>query len=164
VVRVVTSAGSIAGVCVTPLRCIADERGAVLHMLRADAPEFVGFGECYFSEITPGSVKAWKRHRRQTQNLAVPSGRVRFVIWDVRDDSASFGRLEMLELGRPDAYVRLRIPPRVWYGFKCVSSTTALVANCPDLPHDPRESESAATETVEHARALELLQRGGTGF
>ncbi len=44
----------IEGVMLTTLRQITDERGAVLHMLRADAPGFRGFGECYFSEIRPG--------------------------------------------------------------------------------------------------------------
>src|ERR1700744_3933814 len=69
-VGIVTPSISIAGLILTPLRQIADERGAVLHMLRADAAEFRGFGECYFSEIRPGVAKAWKRHQRQTQNLA----------------------------------------------------------------------------------------------
>jgi dTDP-4-dehydrorhamnose 3,5-epimerase len=27
----------------------------------------------------------------------------------------------------------------VWSGFKGVSPTPALVANCPDMPHDPAE-------------------------
>jgi len=40
-------------VLITDLRQIGDERGAVLHMLRCDAPEFVRFGECYFSEVLP---------------------------------------------------------------------------------------------------------------
>jgi dTDP-4-dehydrorhamnose 3,5-epimerase len=154
---------TIEQVVLTPLKCIADDRGAVLHMLRADAPEFSGFGECYFSEIQPGAMKAWKRHSRQTQNVAVPCGRVRFVIFDSRSDSPSFGRLEVFELGRPDAYARLRIPPRVWYGFKCLSQASALVANCPDLPHDPQESESTTLEALGHAHALELLRDGGAG-
>jgi dTDP-4-dehydrorhamnose 3,5-epimerase len=134
----------IAGVCVTELRQIPDARGGVLHMLRADAPEFTTFGECYFSEIAPGAVKAWKRHRRQTQHLAVPIGRVRLVVYDDRTDSPTRGRVESAELGRPDAYVRVQLPPGLWYGFGCIGDTPALVANCPDQPHDPSESEQMA--------------------
>jgi len=126
---------------ITELRQIADERGAVLHMLRCDAPEFERFGECYFSEIRPGAVKAWKRHRRQTQHLAVPIGRIRMVIVDDRERSPSRGTVQTLELGRPDSYVRLKIPPGLWYGFTCISSIPALLANCADLPHDPADSE-----------------------
>lgn len=131
----------IEGVTLTPLRQISDERGAVLHMLRSDASEFTRFGECYFSEVLPGAIKAWKRHRIQTQNLAVPMGRIRIVIYDDREGSSTRGRVQVRELGRPDAYLRLHIPPGLWYGFACLGNTPALLANCADLPHDPKESE-----------------------
>lgn len=131
----------IEGVTITELRQIADDRGAVLHMLRCDAPEFRRFGECYFSEVLPGGVKAWKRHRVQTQNLAVPVGRIRMVIYDDREGTATRGQVQVLELGRPDAYFRLRIPPGLWYGFACLSATPALLANCADFPHDPAECD-----------------------
>ena len=47
----------IDGVVITPLKQIRDERGAVLHMLRTDAPHFAGFGEVYFSVVNPGVIK-----------------------------------------------------------------------------------------------------------
>ena len=127
----------IVGVRLSKLRQIKDERGSVLHMLRSDAADFIRFGECYFSEILPGATKAWKRHRAQTQTLAVPVGRIRMVMFDGREGSATRRLLQILELGRPDAYLRLRIPPGVWYGFTCLSHNPALLVNCPDLLHDP---------------------------
>ncbi len=69
-----TTEASIDGVLVTALRQITDERGAVLHHLRRDAPEFTIFGECYFSETIPGAVKAWSgtgnRHSTSLFRLA----------------------------------------------------------------------------------------------
>ena len=150
----------IAGITVTTLRQITDERGAVLHMLRADAPDFTSFGECYFSVVNPGAVKAWKRHLRQTQNLAVPVGRARFVFCDRRADSPTQGRIAALELGRPDAYLRLRIPPLVWYGFTCVGEMPALIANCADLPHETGESEAVGVDAFDAPGALQLLLSG----
>ena len=135
---------SIDGVLVTGLRQVVDERGAVLHHMRSDAPEFTTFGECYFSEMIPGAVKAWKRHSEQTQHLAVPIGRVRFVIYDDREVSPTNGSLEVVELGRPDHYNRLRIPKGLWYGFTCLSDQPALIANCTDEPHDPTDTELRA--------------------
>ena len=132
---------TIEGCVLTELRQVEDERGAVLHHLRCDDPAFTQFGESYFSEVLPGAVKAWKRHRLQSQNLAVPVGRIRIVIYDGREGSKSFGQVQQLELGRPDAYARLRIPPGLWYGFGCISASPALIANCADFPHDPGESE-----------------------
>jgi dTDP-4-dehydrorhamnose 3,5-epimerase len=149
----------IEGLLLTPLRVFADERGAVLHMLRSDAPEFSRFGECYFSEINPGAVKAWKRHRTLTQNLAVPVGRIRVVVYDAREGSRTCGRRDVLELGRPDAYARLRIPPKLWYGFIALGSTAALIANCADAPHEQGESEALAADALD-AQSLELLRSG----
>jgi len=107
-------------VLLADLRQITDERGSVLHHLRNDSPDFRAFGEAYFSEILPGATKAWKRHRAQTQNLAVPVGRVRFAIHDDRSDSPSRGAVDVVELGRPDDYRRLTIPAGLWYGFQCL--------------------------------------------
>lgn len=131
----------IDGISLVELRQIRDGRGAVLHMLRSDATDFTKFGECYFSEVLPGAVKAWKRHYKQTQNLAVPVGRIQIVIYDDRALSPTRGNLKIIELGRPDAYLRLRIPPGLWYGFCCISTTPALLANCADIMYDPSESE-----------------------
>jgi dTDP-4-dehydrorhamnose 3,5-epimerase len=138
---VARSVNTIEGVAIISLRELADEHGAVLHMLRSDAPEFIKFGECYFSEVLPGAIKAWKLHREQSQNIAVPVGRVRLVIYDDRVGSGTRGNLQIQELGRPDDYLRVQIPPGLWYGFACIGNTPALLANWADLPHNPTESE-----------------------
>lgn len=139
---------TIQDVLITELRQIEDRRGAVLHMLRNDSSGYNGFGECYFSEILPGAIKAWKRHRQQTQNFAVPIGRIKLVVFDGREKSTSRGELMELELGRPDRYLRITIPPDIWYGFICISSTTALLVNCADIPHCPEESEIREPDTT----------------
>jgi dTDP-4-dehydrorhamnose 3,5-epimerase len=126
-------------------------------MVRADAPDFAGFGECYFSEVLPGAIKAWKRHTRQTQNFAVPSGRLRLVALDARESSPTRGRLDVIELGRPDRYARLRIPPGVWYGFRALSATPALIVNCADRPHDPAEGIGVPFDEFDHAEACAAL-------
>lgn len=134
---------AIDGVRLYPLRVIEDARGAVLHMMRTDWPVFEGFGEVYFSEIRPGVLKAWKRHRRTTQHLVVPVGRVEFALHDDRRESPSRGRTERHQLGRPDAYHLFVIPPLVWYAWRCLSDHPALVANCIAEPHDPSAAEQS---------------------
>ncbi|HEY9070160.1 MAG TPA: dTDP-4-dehydrorhamnose 3,5-epimerase [Candidatus Ozemobacteraceae bacterium] len=124
-----------------PLRQFVDERGAVLHMLRADSALLPRFGEIYFSLVNPGVVKGWKRHFRMTQHFAVPVGRLRVVLVDDRNP-ATPPLVEEVILGRPDRYCLLQIPPGVWYGFQSVSAEPALVANCTDMVHDPAESET----------------------
>jgi len=137
-----SEASQIAGVELHLLRQIEDERGAVLHMLRCDAPYFTRFGEIYFSLIFPQAVKAWKRHKTMTQNFAVPMGLIKLVLYDDRPQSPSQGKLAKVILGRPHHYRLLRLPPLIWYGFQGIGPTLALLANCADLPHDPTEAEN----------------------
>ncbi len=54
----IKESNEIAGVIIRPLTQIADNRGAVLHMMRNDSELYEKFGEVYFSEILPGVVKA----------------------------------------------------------------------------------------------------------
>lgn len=128
----------IEGVTVTPLRRIADERGAVLHMLRDDSPTFERFGEMYFSTIYSGVVKGWHRHQQMTLNYAVPVGMIKLVCYDDRDDSTTRGNLVELHIGVLN-YVLVTIPPLVWNGFKGEGPGTALVANCSSHHHHPDE-------------------------
>jgi len=130
---------NINGVELVPLKQIVDERGKVMHMLRSDAPVFSSFGEIYFSRVLPGVVKAWKRHFRMTQYLAVPDGKILLVIFDDRDESPSKGEILKISVGQPDRYYLVKIPPMLWYGFKGLSEKWAMIANCPDMPHDPEE-------------------------
>jgi dTDP-4-dehydrorhamnose 3,5-epimerase len=130
----------IAGVEVVPLRVIADERGAVLHMLKATDPHFARFGEIYFSSVYPGVVKAWKNHTQLTANYACVHGRVKLVLWDDRSGSETRGTLMELFLG-PDDYKLVVIPPGIWHGFQGRGEPLSILANCASLPSDPCELE-----------------------
>lgn len=128
----------IDGVTITPLRRIPDERGMIMHMLRADAPHFEQFGEVYFATGYPGVIKAWHLHSRQTQNYAVIAGMIKLVIYDDREGSATRGELQEIFMGE-DNYCLVRIPVGVYNGWKCIGTKRAIVANCATEPHDPTE-------------------------
>lgn len=130
----------IEGVKVIPLRRIPDERGTILHMLRATDPHFQKFGEIYFSTIYRGVVKGWHKHREMTLNYACVHGRIKLVVHDDREGSPSKGATQEIFLG-PDDYSLAIIPPGVWNGFKGMSDPYAIVANCCTHPHDPSRSE-----------------------
>jgi dTDP-4-dehydrorhamnose 3,5-epimerase len=129
----------IEGVRVVQLSRIPDERGTVMHMLRATDQHFQQFGEIYFSTVYPGVVKGWHRHRDMTLHYAVPHGRIKLVLYDERPDSPTRGELMELFLGQ-DNYALAIVPPEVWNGFKGMSDPYALVANCCTHPHDPARS------------------------
>ena len=128
----------IKDVLVKPLTQIADERGKIMHMLRADEPNFEQFGEIYFSVVYPGVIKGWHLHKEMTLNYAVISGMIKLVLYDDREDSPTKGELQEIFMGE-DNYLLVKIPPRVWNGFKGMGAKPAIVANCASSPHDPEE-------------------------
>ncbi|MDO8962991.1 MAG: dTDP-4-dehydrorhamnose 3,5-epimerase family protein [Coriobacteriia bacterium] len=128
----------IDGVRITPLRQIHDERGKVMKMMTRDDDAFRDFGEIYFSCVYPGAVKGWHIHREMWLNYAVVSGAIKFVLYDSRAGSPTFGEVQELFLS-PENYALVTVPPGVWNGFKGTGTETAIVANCATIPHDPGE-------------------------
>jgi dTDP-4-dehydrorhamnose 3,5-epimerase len=128
----------IEGVTLTPLKQIRDDRGKVMHMLRADSDIFKKFGEVYFSTTHPGAIKAWHLHKEMTLNYAVILGEIKFVLYDDREESSTKGQVQEIYVS-PQNYILVTVPPLIWNGFKTVGDTTAYVANCSTLPHSDNE-------------------------
>lgn len=130
----------IPGVHLTELRRIATPDGEVRHGLRREEADFVGFGEAYFSDVLPGHVKGWKRHRLMTMNLVVVQGSVRFLLCDETESC------EVLLSADPAIapYGRLTVAPGVWMAFAGQGPGTNLLMNLASHSHDPAEAERAA--------------------
>lgn len=128
----------IEGVLIHPLKQIPDERGKIMHMLREDDPHFERFGEIYFSNVYPGVVKAWHYHTEMTLNYAVIYGTIKLVLFDDRQESSTYNELMELFIGEGN-YALVKVPPKVWNGFKGVGLTHSIVANCSTIPHRPDE-------------------------
>ena len=126
---------------VTPLRKIPDERGSIMHMLRADSPHFKQFGEIYFSTAYPGVIKGWHEHTQQIQNYAVVSGMIKLVLFDNREKSSTYKKLKELYIG-DENYSLVTIPTGIIMGYKCIGNHKCILANCSTLPHDPHEMKS----------------------
>jgi dTDP-4-dehydrorhamnose 3,5-epimerase len=96
--------------------------------------------EVYCSSIFKDKVKAWKKHYVVTQQLSVPLGLIKVVLFDDREESTTYKKINEVIIGNSN-YVRLTIPPNIWYGFKSCFSSTSLLVNTPDGLHDPNEAE-----------------------
>jgi len=129
-------------IAVTALDRISVDGGDVLHAIKRVDPGFIDFGEAYFSGINVGYVKAWKRHLAMTLNIVVPVGSVQFVFVDelggIREEIIG------TEVGR---YVRLTVPPGIWFGFKGLFSPRSILMNVADIPHEPHEVERLAVNS-----------------
>lgn len=118
----------IDGVVIKKLRVIADERGYLMEMLRADDEMFLKFGQVYLTAVHPGVVKAWHLHRHQTDYMACVSGMVKLVLSDPRGDSETHGEVSEIFMGDQNP-VLVKIPQMVHHGFKGISTQTALIVN-----------------------------------
>lgn len=130
----------IQGVKITTLKQIIDERGAVMHFLKGNSVNFKGFGEVYFSKVNGGIVKGWKLHLKAYQNICVPIGQIKFILFDNRQDSETYGRINEFLLDESSNYHLLSFPPNLWYSFKSIDSDYSVLANVSSEIHDPSES------------------------
>ena len=128
----------IDGVLLTTLKVIDVTGGDVLHAMKAADNGYQGFGEAYFSIIEKGIIKCWKLHKEMTLNLVVPLGSVRFILFDERQGSSTYGECQEVVLSR-DNYRRLTVPPMVWLGFQGMGEKDSLLLNIANIAHNPNE-------------------------
>ena len=125
---------TINDILITNLNTINTAGGNVLHGMKNIDNGFKGFGEAYFSFIEYGKIKAWKKHTKMTLNLIVPVGKIKFVFYS--EDFRNY-RTETIGDGN---YVRLTVPPNIWFGFQGLSKPRSLLMNISDILHDPTEA------------------------
>ena len=125
---------SLADILVTPLMRIPTAGGDVMHALKNSDKGFNSFGEVYFSWVEQGAIKAWKCHQHMTLNLVVPLGEISFV-FHIKDQENCFRTENIGE----EKYVRLTVPPGIWFGFQGRGSGQSLLMNLADMTHDTDE-------------------------
>ena len=140
---------SLEGVLLTPLKVIDTPGGDVLHGVKQNDPGFKSFGEAYFSTVGKGAIKAWKRHHEMVLNLVVPVGEVRFVLFDDRPQSTTFGKYQTVTLSRNN-YQRLTVPSMLWVGFQGGYEGGNILLNVASIPHRPDEADRLALEEIEY--------------
>lgn len=138
------------GVILTPLKIIPDDRGQVMHMLRSDAPHFKQFGEVYFSCVFPNVIKGWRMHSTCWGNLAVPVGRMKIVMKDMRESSPTKDQMQEVFLGETN-YQLLTIPPGIAYGWKNLLPEMAVLANCATEAWRAGEGQAIPLEDIPYS-------------
>jgi dTDP-4-dehydrorhamnose 3,5-epimerase len=138
---------SLADIVVTPLQQIQTAGGDVFHAMKQCDAGYAGFGEAYFSWLSFGAIKAWKRHTRMTMNIVVPVGHVRFVFRCEGLNGSNDFRVE--EVGQ-NRYARITVPPGIWFGFQGLQAPQSLVLNIASIPHDPNEVERLSLTDINY--------------
>lgn len=139
---------NIMGVSLHPLKHISVPKGDIYHALKSTDEGYTGFGEAYFSQIESGEVKGWKRHNRMTLNIIVPVGKIRFVIFDDREGSKTYGQFQEVTLSPEDNYQRLTLAPGLWMAFQGMDSKISMLMDIIPEPHDPTEASRKNLEEI----------------
>jgi dTDP-4-dehydrorhamnose 3,5-epimerase len=141
--------GEIDGVIVVRLKKVLNERGHLLEVQRNDDSHFPGFGQVYLTATNPGIVKAWYRHHRQIDQIALAQGTLRLALFDSRETSPTQGQVQELTIS-DDQPALVQIPTGVWHGFQALGTTPALLLHLNTLPfnfQDTDEDRLPATST-----------------
>lgn len=125
----------IDGVVIVPLRKIPDERGTIMHGVRADNL-LNPFGEVYFKKLYKGVVNGWHVHQSLILNYICLHGMIKLVLYDMRKDSPTYRQLQELFIGE-DNYCLVHIPPGVANGSKGMTAPFSIMCNVASEPHDP---------------------------
>jgi len=108
----------IAGVQVFELGNILTRSGWMVEVFRTDWPVVVvSPRQVNYVELNPDSVTDWHCHERQIDHLVGVGGTIKLALWDMREDSPSKGKVEVVRFGalRP---VMVVIPPGVWHALR----------------------------------------------
>ena len=130
----------IEGVVTKQLKLIPDERGWLMEILRSDWEHFQKFGQAYVTAGHPQVVKAWHMHKKQTDNMACVKGMIKLVLCDGRRESKTKNEVSEFIIGEKNPLL-VKIPPRIWHGFKAISEEYALVVNIPTEVYDYNEPD-----------------------
>ena len=117
-----------------------------MHAMKETSAGYTGFGEAYFSNISKDSIKAWKRHKKMTLNIIVPVGRIKFVLFDDREESSN--KFYELIISNEN-YVRLTVPPMIWMGFQGLDCDSMLL-NIANVEHNVNEVEKIPVNEIKY--------------
>ena len=150
----------IDGVKLKKLKVMPDERGRLTEILRKDDDLFQGFGQVYVTTTYPGVVKAWHKHKKQTDNIACVAGMIKVALYDGREGSPTRGEVDAVLLGVHNP-VLLQVPAGVYHGWMCVSAEEAVIVNVPTEPYDYAEPDEQRLEPTTTSIPYDWTRKDG---
>jgi dTDP-4-dehydrorhamnose 3,5-epimerase len=125
---------------VKKLKLISDGRGRLMEILRSDDKIFKRFGQVYFTTAYPGVIKAWHYHKKQDDYFTCIYGKMRLALYDGRAESKTYKEINEFEIGL-DNPLLVKIPRKVYHGFKSIGGSEAIVINVPTFAYNRDEPD-----------------------
>lgn len=109
-------------VIVTELLANADDRGELSELLRADSPDYIGYGQHYcVRSYTAGTVRGLHRHHSLIDHFTIVRGAAKFRFFD--DD----GNCQEV-VASERKLVRVTCPEKIWHGWVSLEDDTILIS------------------------------------
>jgi dTDP-4-dehydrorhamnose 3,5-epimerase len=154
--QTVTSDGALVqdeidGVLVRHSPTHADERGTLTEVFDRRwefTTEPVGY--VYTSTVRPNQVRGWVVHLEQDDRLFFVKGTAKLALYDAREGSGTFGRVNVHYLGDHDRAL-VRIPAGVVHAVKNAGDHEVVFLNLPTLPYaheDPDKYRFPLDDTI----------------
>ena len=119
-----------------PTTPVAYEDGYLTEIARIDqaliGPPIV---QVHLIQTLIGRIRAWGLHKKNMDRLFVVKGQVKFVIFDGRINSPSYGAVNEFIIGDRSPGLIL-IPPNLYHGWKNIGNADALIINMPTNLYD----------------------------
>lgn len=132
----ITIQDQIEGVRMQRLDTYSDSRGDLTVLMSNLDDTTLYAPHVYLVTALPHSIRAWVYHKRQHDRLAYTQGNFRVVLYDLRKNSLTFGKLNVLDVGENNKLL-LTIPPFVVHGVQNRGEASAQFINCPTRAYDP---------------------------
>jgi len=119
----------ITGVMMKDLVRHPDERGFFEEMIRKTDDFFKeGFGQVSRSFMQPGVVKAWHIHKTQIDWWYVVRGKIKAVLYDMREKSRTYKEINEFILSDAENFNKIiKVPAGVAHGLKVLEGPADLV-------------------------------------
>lgn len=122
---------------VCPLTVYVDDRGYLMEVLREYDRFFTKFGYLYMAgDNVKGIVRAFHKHLKMWEWFYCSHGSARYVLYDSREESASFEKMNSIVMGQWNPCV-LVVPPGVFHGWVSLEDDTQIIAVGSE-PYNPK--------------------------
>ena len=137
------SQGLIAGVQLASVVIRPDDRGYFAELFRWGQGLTQGLASVDRWQVSaalsyPGTIKAIHYHLRQSDLWTPVLGLFQVMLYDLRTDSPTFGKLNTIYTGAVRPW-QIRIPPGVAHGYKVLGTESALLVYATDQYYDPTD-------------------------
>ena len=126
----------IDGVILREVRNVLGSNSRLTEVFRPEwEPSRAPVAQVFQVLIYPGNTPDWNCHKQTLDRLFVGVGQIKLVLFDGREASPTYRRINEFNLGeaRPGL---VTIPPGVWHALQCRGPAGALVLNLPSHPYN----------------------------